>query len=275
MKYLKLVLLLMITGVTYAQPPAFSVQKCGNGKPLLMLPGFATPGAVWQETVNALPSYKFHLITYAGFGGQPAIEMPWYGKIRDELIAYIRQEDLTGISLLGHSMGGNLAVEIAAIMPERVDKVILLDALPCMRELMMPGVQAEHITYENPHNQQMLAMDEATFRQTANMMASRMTTDSLRVSQLTEWMVSADRTTFVHGYTDLLRLDLRDQLQNIQSPTLVLGASFPDKDVALSHFNNQYANLDNKKIEMAPNSRHYIMWDAPDWMYQQIVDFLQ
>ena len=275
MKYFNLVWLLLITGFAFGQSPAFSVQECGNGKPVLLLPGFATPGEVWQETVNALPSsYQYHMVTYAGFGGEPAVEMPWYDKIRDELIAYIQKENFKNLTLIGHSMGGNLAVEIAARLPESVDKLILLDALPCMRELMMPGVKAEHITYDNPYNQQMLAMDAAAFRQTVNTMASRMATDSMKIQQLSDWMLTADRATFVHGYTDLLRLDLRPQLDNVQAPTLILGASLPDKEVARGHFESQYSNLADKKIKMAPDSRHFIMWDAPVWMVQKINDFL-
>jgi len=275
MKYLNLVLLLVFTGFAYGQSPAFSVKKYGSGEPILLLPGFATPGEVWQETAEALPSYQHYMITYAGFGSQPAVKMPWYEKIKDGLVAYIIEEDLKGLSLIGHSMGGNLAVDIAAALPQRIDKLILLDALPCMRELMMPGVKAEQITYDNPYNQQMLTMDRATFGQTVNTMASRMTADSLRILQLTEWMLNSDRTTFVHGYTDLLRLDLRSQLEKIEASTLVLGASFPDKEITFGHFKDQYSNLASKRIVMAPNSRHFIMWDAPAWMNQQISDFME
>ena len=275
MKYLNLVLLLVFTGFAYGQSPAFSVKKYGSGEPILLLPGFATPGEVWKETAEALPSYQHYMITYAGFGSQPAVKMPWYEKIKDGLIAYIIEEDLKGLSLIGHSMGGNLAVDIAAALPQKIDKLILLDALPCMRELMMPGVKAEQITYDNPYNQQMLTMDRATFGQTVNTMASRMTADSLRMLQLTEWMLNSDRTTFVHGYTDLLRLDLRSQLEKIEASTLVLGASFPDKEITFGHFKDQYSNLASKRIVMAPNSRHFIMWDAPAWMNQQISDFME
>lgn len=275
MKYLNLVLLLIFTGFAYGQSPALSAKKYGSGKPILLLPGFATPGEVWQETADTFPNYEHHMITYAGFGSQPAVEMPWYEKIKDGLITYIIEEDLKELSLIGHSMGGNLAVDIAAALPQRVDKLILLDALPCMRELMMPGVKAEHITYDNPYNQQMLAMDTATFGQTVNMMVSRMTADSLKILQLSEWMLMSDRVTFVHGYTDLLRLDLRSKLGKIEASTLILGASYPDKEIAFGHFEDQYSNLTNKRIMMAPNSKHFIMWDAPNWMNQQIADFLE
>lgn len=268
-------MLLLVCAQTYAEPPAFTVDNTGSGQPVFFLPGFATPGEVWLETANALPpGYEKYFFTYAGFGGREAIAMPWYAKIRDALIAYIREENLTNLYLVGHSMGGNLATEIAAQLPQRVDKLVLLDALPCMREVMMPGVPIDQLTYDSPYNRQMLQMEADAFHQNAQMMAAGMTRDSIKAQQLCEWMVLADRSTFVYGYTDLLRLDLRNQLARVQAPVLILGASLPDRQVALRHFAQQYASLRDKKMLMAPDSRHFIMWDAPDWLVAQLTEFL-
>lgn len=48
---------------------AIAVKTSGKGQPILLLPGFATPGEVWQQTAAALPGYQVHMVTYAGFGG--------------------------------------------------------------------------------------------------------------------------------------------------------------------------------------------------------------
>ena len=57
-----------------------------------------------------------------------------------------------GVHLIGHSMGGNLAAELAADLPERIGRVIIVDALPCMRCVMMPGVPAEAVSDDAPPN---------------------------------------------------------------------------------------------------------------------------
>ena len=61
-------------------------------------------------------------------------------------------------------MGGNLPVDIAAELPGRISKIVIVDALPCMLELMMPNVPAESIQYESPYNTQLLEMDEEQFK---------------------------------------------------------------------------------------------------------------
>ncbi len=258
-----------------AQPSAFQVTKRGAGSPVLLLPGFATPGSVWDETIKNLEGkHQYHIISYAGFNGIAPIEMPWYETIKEELLAYILDQHLSDITIIGHSMGGNLAVDIAAALPDKVTKLVLVDAIPCMRALMMPGVPASQIQYDNPYSKQMLAMPVDTFRQTVANMAAYMTFDKAKADTLTNWMLKADRKTYVYGYTDLLKLDLRTVLDQVNAETLILGASYPDKDVVLANFKDQYANLKNKTIEIASDSRHFIMFDQPAWLCEHINAFL-
>ena len=261
--------------IAVSQVPAIHVEKKGRGTPVIFLPGFTTPGSVWNETIQNLAGQaESHLVSYAGFNGNAPIEMPWYETIKKELLDYVREKDLTTIRIIGHSMGGNLAVDLAAEAPERVESVILVDAIPCMRELMMPGVPAESLQYDSPYNKQMLEMDEAAFRQNAATMAQYMTNNSEKVAAVTAWSIAADRKTYVYGFTDLLKLDLRPALKNVKARTLILGAPFPGKDVVLANFEKQYENLEAKTIEIAPDSKHFIMFDQPEWFYDKVNKFL-
>jgi pimeloyl-ACP methyl ester carboxylesterase len=175
-KYLLLCLCLSITLFAWSQNPSFTVQKSGKGKAVLLLPGFVTPGSVWQETVRQIPSkHQMHVFTYAGFGGTAPIDTPWYAAIKRDLLLYIKKEKLSHFIIIGHSMGGTLAMDIAATLPDKVDKIVLVDALPCMRDLMMPNVSADKILYNSPYNQQVLDMKAEAFQQMAAMMAGGMT----------------------------------------------------------------------------------------------------
>ena len=268
--------LFLIAFAGLGQFSAIRVEKFGDqGEPVLYLPGFATPGSVWRETIQHLAvPHQNYIVSYAGFNGIPAIKMPWYQAIRNELITLIRNEDLRNVAIIGHSMGGNLAVDLAAALPGRVSKIVIVDAIPCMRELMMPGVSANQLQYNSPYNQQMLSMTEAAIRTNAKMMAESMTFNKNMADTLMQWMLEADRETFVYGYTDLLKLDLRDVLGNITAKTLILGASFPDKEIVTRNFEKQYEKLANKTLEIAADSKHFIMFDQPVWLYEKINSFL-
>jgi hypothetical protein len=60
-----------------------------------------------------------------------------------------------------------------------------------------------------------------------------------------------------------------------EAKTLILGASLPYGDaVAKANFEKQYQHLKEKVIVMAPNSKHFIMFDQPTWFYEQLNAFL-
>jgi len=263
------------TTVKAQQPEPIKIEIIGKGKPIFYLPGFTVSGSIWNETVSNLTlKRKSYLFSYAGFNGNKPIEMPWYSTIKNSIIEYIKDNNLNEIVIIGHSMGGNLAVDIASELPNRVSKIVIVESLPCMREVMMPNVPAESLYYESPYNKQMLEMDEQQFKNMALMMASNMTLNKEKIDTLTNWILEADRKTWVYGYTDLLKLDLRNVLSKIKHETLIIGASFPDVKIAKEIYENQYSNLTNKTIVMASNSKHFIMFDQPKWFYETVNDFL-
>jgi pimeloyl-ACP methyl ester carboxylesterase len=274
----KLMLLLCVVAAwsqAISQSSAIRVQKSGKGAPIIFMPGFITPGSVWDETIKNLNGkYESHQVSYAGFNGIAPIPMPWYDAIKKELVSYIKTNKLTNVKLVGHSMGGNLATDIAAELGSTIDHVIIVDALACMRDVMMPGVPAEAFQYESPYNKKLLESSAEEFEKTANMMAEGMTNNKEKQQLLKSWILEADRKTYVYGYTDLLKLDLRPVLASIKVPVLILGAPFPSKDAVVPNYEKQYANLTNKKIEIAPDSRHFIMFDQPQWLYSQVNTFL-
>ncbi len=273
-KLLILSSVILATSLSFGQSP-IQVEKSGSGEAIVFLPGFTTPGSVWNETISNIESnYETHVVSYAGFNGLEPIGTPWYTPIKQALIDYIKDEALRNVTVIGHSMGGNLATELAAELNGRVTGLILVDALPCMRELMMPGVSASSLQYDSPYNNQMLSMSEEGLGQVAIMMAKNMTNNEDKVEEIAGWSIAADRKTYVYGYTDLLKLDLRPALTNIEVETLILGATFPTKEMSLQTFEKQYENLKNKTIELADNSKHFIMFDQPEWFYTQINKYL-
>ena len=258
-----------------AQPSAIQVTQRGTGNPIIFLPGFASPASVWEETVRHLKEeYEYHLVSYAGFNGIAPIDTPWYQNVRKALFAYVEEHDLTSLTLIGHSMGGNLATEVAAAFPNRVERLVIVDAIPCMRELMMPGVDPQYIRYNSPQVVHMLQMSEDSMRHTARMTAKNMTSMPNKADTLVYWIMAADRETYVYGYTDLLKMDLRPLLSQITAETLILGAPFPDQEVVTHNYEEQYDNLTSKTIRIAPQSKHFIMFDQPEWFYEQVNSLL-
>lgn len=272
--FLVLVLILHFS-LGHAQS-AFKVEVMGKGDPILFFPGFACTGEVWKDVTRELAKrYECHVFTFAGFGGVPAIGKPWLPKIRDAVVQYVHDRKLQQAIIIGHSLGGTLGLWLAATEPTLFKKIIVVDALPCMGALMIPDYKAENIVYDNPYSKKLLEMDSAEFRAMAAQQTAFMMLNKERQALVVDWIMMADRPTYVYGYVDLLRLDLREDLARIKIPVIILAATHPDKVMIGKTYNEQYAKLGNKVFYYAENAAHFIMYDQPQWFLSKITESVQ
>ena len=108
-------------------PDQLVVLKGGSGKPLLVLhEELGYPG--WMKWNEAL-SERRTIITplYPGFGRTPRAE--WVSNIRDlaSLIArFVREQGLAPVDVIGFSLGGWIAAELAASDPNLFSKIVLV-----------------------------------------------------------------------------------------------------------------------------------------------------
>lgn len=260
---------------TAAQGKPFEVKVTGEGNPILLFPGFACTGEVWDTTVTELSKvYECHVFTFAGFGDVAAIEKPWLPKIKDGVEAYVSENKLENPVLLGHSLGGALAIWMAA-EGNSYKELIIVDALPSTGALMMPDFKSEYMVYDSPYNKQLLAMNDTDFETMVVQMASGMTKEKSNQEIIKNWMILADRETYVYGYTDLLKLDLREDLSKINAPVTILAATEPyGLEMAKSTYDLQYKELAEYTIEFANGSSHFIMYDQPQWFIENLKNAL-
>ncbi|WP_430428524.1 alpha/beta fold hydrolase [Maribacter litoralis] len=269
--------LLIISSLsTTAQGNPFEVKVIGEGNPILLFPGFACTGEVWDTTVAELSKeYECHVFTFAGFGDVAAIEKPWLPKIKEGVVSYISENKLENPVLLGHSLGGALALWMAA-EGNSYKELIIVDALPSTGALMMPDFKSEYMVYDSPYNKQLLAMNDTDFEAMATQMASGMTKEKSNQEIIKNWMIKADRETYVYGYTDLLKLDLREDLSKINTPVTILAATEPyGLEMAKSTYDLQYKALAEYTIEFANGSSHFIMYDQPQWFIKNLKNALK
>jgi len=256
---------------------SFEVTVKGEGQAVLLFPGFTCTGEVWEDTVAELSkNYECHIFTFAGFGGVAPIEKPWLPKIKEGIVNYVQEQKLKEPIVIGHSLGGALGLWLATEENHPYSKLIIVDALPSTGALMMPNFKSENMVYDNPWNNQMLEMNDEAFEKMAAQMASGMTLNTEKHQQLKAWIIQADRKTYVYGYTDLLKLDLREDVAKITIPVTVLGATHPfGLEMAKQTYEEQYKNLKDYKMEFAEGSAHFIMYDQPEWFLNKIQEELE
>ncbi|WP_321279825.1 alpha/beta hydrolase [Marinifilum fragile] len=245
-----------------AQISSIQVEVVGQGDPVLLLPGFTCPGEVWAETVEKISrNHECHLVSYAGFGDVPAIDSSWLQTVKKDINQYIQENKFVKLSIVGHSMGGTLALWLASENQFDIKKLLIVDALPCMGAMMIPNYSSDKISYNTEYNNNLLKMNDEDFRGMAMNFAVFMSNSASKHQQIADWMIKADRKTYVYGYTDLLKLDLREDIKNIESQVVILAAANPSKSMVEGVYNNQFAALKSKEIVYIENSAHFIMFD--------------
>ncbi len=125
-------------------PRSFTVKVSGHGAPMILIPGLACSGAVWDDFVRHYADrYEMHVLTLAGFGGAPAVPEATLAMVRDELARYIQSAGMKKPIIVGHSLGGALAFALAERAPESVGAVVAVDGVPFLPALLNPAATAE------------------------------------------------------------------------------------------------------------------------------------
>lgn len=266
-----------------AAHPGFTVKVTGKGRPMLLIPGLTCPGAVWDETVARYQKqYQCHVISLAGFGGQPAAASTdaLLQNVRDQLLTYIKAQKLSKPVVVGHSLGGFLALWLSATQPEAIGPLVIVDSLPFMAAVQNPALTAEAAKPMAEGMRQQMRKGKMTVPAQRQMVSS-LVTDSARVTQLARWGQASDPATVAQAMYDMMTTDLRQDIARIQQPVLVLGAwaAYQQYGSTLEStraiFAQQYAKLPQHRIEMSQAGRHFLMYDDTQWFFTQADAFLK
>jgi pimeloyl-ACP methyl ester carboxylesterase len=259
------------------------VEVIGQGRPLLMIPGLNSSKEVWRETCQALqPQVQCHLVQLPGFAGQaPVREARWLEAMRDRVLAYADHARLEHPDLIGHSLGGFLGLELSIKAPERFGHVVIVDSLPFLGAARDPKATADTVRpMAEGMRAGMLAADEASYKAQLHGSVAALSNQAGRVPTLAAWGEASDRNTTAQAMYELMTTDLRSALGAAHTPTLVLGAWANYAPYGATQastkaiFAAQYAAHPDVRIQLSDTGYHFLMWDDPKWLQQQVREFL-
>ena len=258
-------------------PQVIDVKMTGHGRPVIFIPGLATAGAVWDGTVRRLQDkYECHVVNIAGFGAMPPVKTGrLLEDVRDQIIAYARTRKLEKPTIIGHSLGGTLALAIAEQAPNLPGDVVCVDGLPFLAGIRFPGVRNE-----DDARKAVAAARQTIEKQTADQFASHPpaesnpspATKSEYAQRINEVCGQSDPATVAQARIEVLGTDFRPALGKIKCPILVLGAlagksQTASRETLEENYRKQYANAPQTRFEFFPGSRHYLMLDDPAGFY--------
>jgi pimeloyl-ACP methyl ester carboxylesterase len=262
-------------------PAPFRVQVTGKGTPMILIPGLASSGETWDTTVARYSDrYECHL-TLAGFAGVPRIPAPMLDKVLDGIADYIRANKLVKPVIVGHSLGGFLALDFAIKYKDLPGKLIMVDAYPFRLGLGdVTPEQAKMIAAQIREGLGGMTQEAYEAYSKAGTSTNPMATSEANQKRLIAWSLASDRTAVGDALAEMFTPDLRPDLVKIKTPVLALGTWRGNEQyvssaaAAETNFRAQYEKLAGVEIHVSENARHFVMWDDPQWMFGFMDRFL-
>jgi pimeloyl-ACP methyl ester carboxylesterase len=246
----------------------FSDEIVGEGPDLVFIPGLSSARATWKQAADRLKDrYRLHLIQVAGFAGEP-VRGNASGDVlvptAEAIDAYLVETHLTPATVIGHSLGGTMALYLAEHHGDHLRKVLLVDSLPFYAVLfggpaatvesvksMADGIRAS--TAPAPNMDQMIA---------------GMVTSPADRATVKSWSEASDHGAVNRALADDLQLDLRPGLGAITVPVTLLYPDYAPAGAppgqADAMYQPTYAPVPHKTLTRIDHSLHFIMLDQPD-----------
>ncbi len=260
----------------------------GNGEPMLTLHGLAS-SANWYDTVAPHLQNNFRVIAPDQRGHGQTTQAPSgydWDSLASDAIGLLDQLGIEKAAVLGHSWGGNVAVNVAAKFPERTSSLIMIDG-GFFSPMIMPGATWEQFQARLAPRD--ISGTRESYLNKMSVSLSMCWSDEIARILLT--MVDEDENGQIH---DILRPEHHAQVisamwndpasetwSDITCPTLIVPAG-PMPERAGSEF----AAMRRKMVEMAneaisdsqvhwvPETIHDIGWHKPKELAGIIQSFL-
>ncbi|CAM1000201.1 Alpha/beta hydrolase [Rhodanobacter sp. Root179] len=289
--------LALLTGasVALAQSPTAStvgtlkVERHGDhGRAVILIPGLQGGPWVWQRTIKQLQKdHVVYAVTLAGFDGVPAPADGdnLFDRAGASLEQLIEQRKIDQPVLVGHSLGGTLALRFAGEHPELISGVVAVDGLP-----IFPGM--ERVSAEQRKamaaqmQRQMAAVTPEQFQaQSLGYMQKIGVIDPQLAARYAPMNARSDIKASAQYMAEDLAFDGRAALKNANVPIVEIAPynapDFSQPPMAMSeaqktaYYQSLLADAPKAKVVSISPSRHFVMLDQPVRFQQALDEFLK
>lgn len=246
----------------------YTVDGPQEGPVLVLGSSLGTTGGLWQPQVPAL-SAKFRVVRYdhRGHGNSPVPPGPYaIEDLGQDVLALLDKLNAPRVYLGGISLGGMVAMWVAAHAPERVERLLLMCTAA---RLSPPEMWAERAA----------AVRSAGMAAVTETVLSKWFTPGFTKEHpaVVGWVRRMLSTTPVEGYASccaaIETMDLEPVLGKITAPTLVVAAEHDPSTPPplLEHIASQ---VPNARLEIVPNAAHLANVEQPAIVNRLLMDFL-
>jgi pimeloyl-[acyl-carrier protein] methyl ester esterase len=260
-----------------------TVATRGRGPDVILIPGLASTAEVWRGVADRLAGRRrLHLVSVRGFGDLAPGDNASGGvmaAVAGEVRRYIAEQGLERPAIIGHSMGGQLGLRVAADAGSRVGRVMVVDSSPFFPALISPQATTgdvepiAQLAYQAIH-----FLGDAALRSRGRQMGLELGGATDAVFGTLGWQ-GGDRRVLAQSLYEVMTVDLRRRLPDITAPVTVVYGWSADQGSPRSRtdslFRGAYARL-RTPAAFVPieGAEHMVMIDQPTRFMAAVDRFL-
>jgi pimeloyl-ACP methyl ester carboxylesterase len=245
-----------------------SYKKIGKGKPFVLVHGYLGGQNMWRFQEELKHDYELIMPSLAGYGESADLTAP--STIREnaeQVFELLNHLNIDIFYLLGHSMGGMVAQEMAALNPSRVEKLI------CLGTGSIGVLPNRFETIEESRHK----IKTIGIKKTRENIAKTWFIDHQIGDGYQLCLKEGDKATTQAALASLDAWDSwdgREQLSEISSPTLILWST---RDRSYDKNQQEILNkgIKNSRLEVIDGCAHNSHMEKPELINQSIKDFLK
>jgi len=245
-------------------------ETAGQGQRLLFLNGLGMSIRDWEKQVDYFSkSYQVITFDYRGQGGSDKPPGPYSIPLfHDDTVRLLRSIDAWPVHVVGLSMGGLIAFQMAVSHPEMLRSMVIVNSGPDLTR-RTPGQKFELL-------KRRFIVRVFGMRVMAKIMAHRLFPEkgqeNIRGEIAQRWARN-DRKAYGNTIRALRDWSVLNHLGEIRCPTLVIAA---DRDYTPVSYKQYYVSrMPDAKLAVIANSRHFTPLDQPESFNATVAEFLK
>jgi pimeloyl-ACP methyl ester carboxylesterase len=242
------------------------VLRWGQGSTtLVFLHYFGGAAISWKWVAEAIaPEVCCIAIDLPGFGSAPPLQSPSLRAYADYVISTLQEQGIDQFVLVGHSMGGKIALQIAADQPDGLQQVVLIAPSPPTQE-PMPDDERQRMLCNHP------SRDNAA---TTIQQASHTSLPEQQQSVGIQTHIMADDLAWRWWLLEGMNHAIADQMTQIKVPlTVVASADDPVIPIA-TIYQEVMAYLPPALLLQTSGVGHLMPLECPEWIAEVLTDLV-